>query len=65
MKTTQCGLPTLTAVADTFVPSDSSSGIATASRSGPVMGICVERNVACPISTVTKFTRPSLTWQAH
>src|SRR5207302_38798 len=62
---TQCGLPTETAVTRSVVPSASWSGTPTTSRSGPFIGISGARNVARPISTVTKFTRPSRTWHWH
>src|SRR5437879_1840293 len=64
-KTTQWGLPTDTTVAVTLPPSGSTSGTATVSRSGPVIGIAEERKLAVPISTVTKFTRPSRSWHVH
>ena len=64
-KTTQWGLPTDTTVAVTLPPSGSTSGTATVSRSGPVIGIAEERKLAVPISTVTKLTRPSRSWHVH
>ena len=58
-------MPTETAVTESAVPSASWSGTATTSRSGPLIGISGARNVARPISTVTKPTRPSRTWHRH
>ncbi len=64
MKITQCGLPTETAVISRVSPA-TWSGIFTTSRSGPFMGISGATNVQRPISTVTRFIRPSVTWQRH
>ena len=63
-KTTQCGLPTDTAVTVRIVPA-TSRGMPIASRSGPFIGISDARKVARPISTVTAATRPFTTWHAH
>ena len=64
-KVTQWGFPIETAVTMSVVPSPSWSGTPTTSRSGPCIGISGARNVARPISTVTKLTRPSATWHRH
>ena len=62
VKITQCGLPTDTAVMSRVSPS-TCSGTATTSRSGPFIGISGATKVQRPISTVTRFIRPSTTWQ--